>query len=49
MRLGAIRAAWKSMECGIEPPFVRVISTVCPCRTWTMGPGAPCPSNAHVL
>ena len=37
---GAIRAAWKSMECGIEPPFVSVISTVWPCRTWTIGPGA---------
>ena len=28
---GAIRAAWKSIECGIEPPFVSVISTVWPC------------------
>src|SRR4029450_6798949 len=24
--LGAMRAAWKSIECGIKPPFVRVIS-----------------------
>jgi hypothetical protein len=46
---GAIRAAWKSIECGIEPPFVSVISTVWPSRTWTTGPGAPGPSNAQVL
>ena len=38
--LGAMRAAWKSIECGIEPPFVSVISTVWPWRTWTIGPGA---------
>jgi hypothetical protein len=25
-----MRAAWKSIECGIDPPFVSVISTVCP-------------------
>ncbi len=24
---GAIRAAWKSIECGIAPPFVSVTST----------------------
>ncbi len=46
---GAIRAAWKSIECGIEPPFVSVISTVWPSRTCTTGPGAPWPSNAQVL
>ena len=46
---GAIRAAWKSIEWGIAPPFVSVISTVWPSRTWTTGPGAPCPSNAQVL
>jgi hypothetical protein len=40
-RLGAIRAAWKSIECGIVPPFVSVIWTVWPCRTWRIGPGAP--------
>ena len=38
---GAIRAAWKSIEWGIAPSFVSVISTVCPCRAWTTGPGAP--------
>ena len=38
---GAIRAAWKSIECGIAPSFVSVISTVCPCRACTTGPGAP--------
>ncbi len=27
---GAIRAAWKSIECGMAAPFVSVISTVCP-------------------
>ena len=46
---GAMRAAWKSIECGIAPPFFSVISTVWPSRTWTTGPGAPCPSNAQVL
>ena len=46
---GAIRAAWKSIECGIAPPFVSVISTVWPSRTWTTGPGAPWPPNAQVL
>src|SRR4029453_4035300 len=46
---GAMRAAWKSIECGIEPPFVSVISTVCPCRTCTTGPGAPWPLNDQVL
>ena len=46
---GAIRAAWKSIECGIAPPFVSVISTVWPWRTWTIGPGAPWPSNAQML
>src|SRR4051794_26285440 len=45
---GAIRAAWKSIECGIAPPFVSVIFTVWPWRTWTTGPGAP-PENAHAL
>ncbi len=25
---GAIRAAWKSIECGMAPSFVNVISTV---------------------
>ena len=38
---GAIRAAWKSIEWGIAPSFVSVISTVCPCRACTTGPGAP--------
>jgi hypothetical protein len=33
----------------MEPPFVSVISTVCPWRTCRIGPGAPWPSNAHVL
>jgi hypothetical protein len=47
--LGAMRAAWKSIECGIEPPFFSVISTVWPSRTWMTGPGAPWPSNAQVL
>jgi hypothetical protein len=47
--LGAIRAAWKSIECGIVPPFFSVISTVWPSRTWTIGPGAPWPSKAQVL
>ena len=46
---GAMRAAWKSIECGIAPPFVSVISTVCPSRTWTTGPGAPWPLNDQVL
>ena len=46
---GAMRAAWKSIECGIAPPFVSVISTVWPSRTCTTGPGAPWPSKAHVL
>ena len=45
---GAIRAAWKSIECGIAPPFVSVISTRCPSRTWTTSPGAPVPSNDQV-
>ena len=40
-RSGAMRAAWKSIECGIEPPLVSVISTVWPSRTCTTGPGAP--------
>ena len=48
-RFGAIRAAWKSIECGIGAPFISVISTVWPSRTWTIGPGAPWPSNAQVL
>ena len=46
---GAMRAAWKSIECGIAPPFVSVISTVWPSRTCTTGPGAPWPPKAHVL
>ena len=46
---GAMRAAWKSIECGIAPPFVSVISTIWPSRTWTIGPGAPWPSKAQVL
>ena len=46
---GAMRAAWKSIECGIAPPFVSVISTVWPSRTCTTGPGAPWPSKAQVL
>src|SRR5688500_6456491 len=46
--LGAIRAAWKSIECGIEPPFFSVNSTVWPSRTWTIGSGAPS-SNAQTL
>ena len=27
---GAVRAAWKSIECGIAPPFTRVMSTQSP-------------------
>jgi hypothetical protein len=46
---GAIRAAWKSIECGMAPPFTSVISTVWPSRTCTTGPGAPWPSNDQVL
>jgi hypothetical protein len=38
---GAMRAAWKSIECGMAPPFFNVISTVWPWRTWMIGPGAP--------
>ena len=45
---GAIRAAWKSIECGIAPPLVSVIFTVWPCRTWITGPGAP-PEKAQAL
>jgi hypothetical protein len=45
---GAIRAAWKSIECGIAPPFVSVILTVWPWRTWITGPGAP-PEKAQAL
>jgi len=45
---GAIRAAWKSIECGIAPPFVSVTFTVWPWRTWITGPGAP-PSNVQPL
>ena len=33
----------------MAPPFTSVISTVWPSRTWTIGPGAPWPSNAQVL
>ena len=43
-----MRAAWKSIEWGMAPLFVSVISTVCPCRAWTTGPGAP-PSKPHAL
>src|SRR5262245_17493412 len=43
---GAIRAAWKSTECGIGELFVSVTRTVCPCRAWTTGPGTP-PLNVH--
>src|SRR5215218_3121397 len=46
--LGAIRAAWKSMEWGVAPPFVSVMRTVWPWRTWTIGPGTP-PSNPQPL
>ena len=47
---GAIRAAWKSIECGIWPPFTSVNSTVCPWRTWMTGPGADdFPSKAQTL
>jgi hypothetical protein len=46
---GAIRAAWKSIEWGMAPPFVSVISTVWPSRTWMFGPGAPWPLNDQVL
>src|SRR6185503_18664241 len=46
---GAIRAAWKSIECGIVPPLVSVIWTVWPSRTCTIGPGAPWPLNDQVL
>jgi len=45
-RFGAILAAWKSIEWGMTPLFVSVISTVCPCRACTTGPGAP-PSKPH--
>ena len=30
---GAVSAAWKSIECGIAPPFTSVTSTLSPCRT----------------
>ena len=43
---GAMRAAWKSTECGIAPSFVSVILTSCPWRTWITGPGAP-PAHAQ--
>jgi hypothetical protein len=34
----------------MEPPFVSVNSTVCPSRTWTIGPGAvDSPSKAQTL
>ena len=45
---GAMRAAWKSIEWGIAPSFVRVIFTVWPCRTWITGPGAP-PAKPQAL
>ena len=45
-RFGAMRAAWKSMECGIAPLFVISTCTLWPCRTWITGPGAP-PANVH--
>ena len=45
-RFGAMRAAWKSMECGIAPLFVISTCTRWPCRTWITGPGAP-PANVH--
>ena len=46
---GAMRAAWKSIECGIVPPFVSVILTSWPWRTCRIGPGAPWPLNDQVL
>ena len=43
---GAMRAAWKSIECGIAPSLRSVTLTVSPWRTWITGPGAP-PSNVQ--
>jgi hypothetical protein len=43
---GAIRAAWKSTECGIGALFVSVTRTVWPTRAWITGPGA-VPPNVH--
>jgi hypothetical protein len=45
-----MRAAWKSIECGISPPLTSVNSTAWPCRTWMIGPGAEYfPSKAQTL
>src|SRR6266508_6010340 len=44
--VGAIRAAWKSTECGMAPLLVSVILTSWPWRTWITGPGAP-PAQAQ--
>ncbi len=44
--LGAMRAAWKSIECGIAPSLRSVTLIVSPWRTWITGPGAP-PSNVQ--
>ena len=47
---GAMRAAWKSIECGIAPPFVkRHLDRLALRVRGRPGPGAPWPSNAHVL
>ena len=43
---GAIRAAWKSTECGIGEELCSVTRTVWPTRTWMAGPGAVLP-NVH--
>jgi hypothetical protein len=44
---GAIRAAWKSIECIIGDVLRIVTFTSWPSRTWMTGPGAVLP-NVHV-
>jgi len=43
---GAMRAAWKSTECGIGAWLTSVTRTVWPSRAWITGPGA-LPSNVQ--
>ncbi len=43
-----MRAAWKSIECGIAPPLVSSTWTRWPWRTWITGPGAP-PANVQAV
>src|SRR5205814_6764197 len=43
-----IRAAWKSIECGIEASLTRRIRTRSPSRTRTTGPGT-VPPNVQLL